>query len=127
MNYRSLVSLAVAGMLLVLALTATHTPAKTRMEAFLMGKWHQEYGPYVTETVLNGDGTFISETVQQGTPYRLYVEGTWSVRYENQLWMEWYNWEPHTINKPLPEGTMFEVIDQDHFRNKLGVATRVRW
>ena len=127
MNYRSSLRLALAGMLFAVALTATRTPAQSRMERFLMGKWHQEYGPYITETVLNGDGTFTSETIQRGAPYRLYVEGTWCVRYENQLWMEWYNWEPHTVNRPLPEGTMVEVIDQDHFRNKLGVATRARW
>jgi hypothetical protein len=127
MNRRLSIGVALTIALFALGLAATRTPAKTRMEEFLTGKWHQEYGPYVTETVLNGDGTFISETIQRGAPYRLYVEGRWSVRYENQLWMEWDNWEPHTINKPLPEGTMFQVIDQDHFRNKLGVATRVRW
>jgi hypothetical protein len=37
------------------------------------------------------------------------------------------NWEPHTVRKPLPEGTMVQILDQDHFRNKLGVVTRVRW
>jgi hypothetical protein len=126
MNYRWSVSIALAVLVFAFALAAANTPAKPgSLEEYLYGKWHQEYGPYVTETVLNTDLTFTSVTVQKGAPYRLYVEGKWKVKYQNQLWMYWVNWEPRSIKKPLPEGTTVEVIDHNHFRNKLGVVTRI--
>jgi hypothetical protein len=39
--------------------------------------------------------------------------------------MEWTDWVPHDIAKPLPEGTKIEIIDRDHCRNKLGIVTRM--
>jgi len=97
------------------------------VEQYLVGKWHQEYGPYVTETVLKTDFTFTSITIQRGAPYRLYVEGDWEVRgNDDQLWTQWTYWEPRNLKKPLPEGTMIKVIDHDHFKNKLGDVYRVR-
>jgi hypothetical protein len=39
--------------------------------------------------------------------------------------MEWTDWVPHDIAKPLPEGTKIEIIDRDHLRNKIGIATRM--
>jgi len=126
MNCRWSVGIAFAVLVSAFALTAAHAPAKPQsLEEYLYGKWRQEYGPYITETVLNTNLTFTSLTVQRGAPYRLYVEGTWKVKYQNQLWMYWVNWEPHTIKRPLPEGTTVEVIDRNHFRNKLGVVTRI--
>jgi hypothetical protein len=94
------------------------------LRSFLIGKWHQEYLGYVCENVLAADGTFSSITV--GGPFRQDVRGRWEVRDGNWLWQEWDFWNPVNIPKPLPDGTMIEVIDADHFRNKLGVATRMR-
>jgi len=114
---------------LVLAIGLTERDARAQqpdLHAFLIGKWHQEYPPYVTETVFTAGGVFTSITVQRGAPYRLYVQGRWEIRYGNQLWQEWESWEPRTLTKPLPEGTAIQVIDQNHIRNKLGVATRMR-
>lgn len=129
MNYRWPISVALAALLFALALAAAPARATPSwLEGYLShGKWHQEYGPFVTETVFKRDRTFTSITIKRGAPYKLYVEGNWYVRPGNQLWMEWTNWEPHTINKPLPEGTMVKVIDDNHFRNKLGLVTRVVW
>jgi hypothetical protein len=96
------------------------------LRSFLIGKWQQEYGPYVTETVFTAAGTFTSITFQLGAPYRQNVQGRWEVKYGNQLWQEWDSWNPSTLPKPLPEGTTIEVIDSDHFRNKLGIVARIR-
>jgi hypothetical protein len=94
------------------------------LRSFLVGKWHQECLGYVTETVLTADGTFTSIT--EGGPYRQDVRGRWEVRHGNQLWQEWEAWNPPNLPKPLPEGTTIQVIDADHFQNKLGVVTRMR-
>ena len=126
MNNRFISILIVATVVSAVGLTATSTAQQPDLRSFLTGKWHQEYGPYVTETVLNAGGTFTSITVQPGTPYRLYVQGRWEIKNGNQLWQEWENWEPRTLSKPLPEGSMIEPIDRDHFRNKFGVVTRMR-
>ena len=126
MNYRATVATARLVSLLALPLLPAPAPT-TRVEQYLVGKWHQEYGPYVTETVLKTDFTFTSITIQRGAPYRLYVEGDWEVRgNDDQLWTQWTYWEPRNLKKPLPEGTMIKVIDHDHFKNKLGDVYRVR-
>ncbi|SRR5258707_10889510 len=100
---------------LVLSTIAVVQPLDLR--SFLIGKWHQELGPFVTETVLNTDGTYTSITIGWG-PWE-YVQGRWEVRYGNQLWQD-------RCDRPLPEGTPIWVIDPDHFQNKLGIATRMR-
>lgn len=120
-------SAALAALLIAIILLAGPAPANpASLETYLVGKWHQEYGPYVTETVLTAKHTFTSITVQPGTPYRLHVEGTWEIRNEDELWLEWTDWVPHNIQKPLPEGSKIEIIDQDRFRNKLGIVTRMK-
>ncbi|HXA95831.1 MAG TPA: hypothetical protein VN323_09735 [Candidatus Dormibacteraeota bacterium] len=127
MNHKFIPILIVASMVFTIGLTAAHAPAQQPdLRTFLIGKWHQEYGPYVTESVLTAGGTYTSITIQPGTAYRLYVQGRWDVRYGNQLWMEWENWEPSNLRKPLPEGTLVQPIDANHFRSKFGVVTRMR-
>jgi hypothetical protein len=108
--------------LVAVGLTTVRAPAQQPdLRSFLIGKWHQEFGPYVSETVLNGDGTYTSIMIQRGTPYRQDFQGRWDVRFGNQLWQE--SWPPNGL---LPEGTLVQPIDSDHFQNKLGIATRVR-
>jgi hypothetical protein len=105
---------------LTIGLTAARAPAQQLdLQSFLVGKWHQELGPYVTDTVLNGDGTYTSITIQRGTTYWEGVQGNWEIRVGNQLWQS-------RRDGRLPEGTPIRVIDANHFQNKLGIATRVR-
>jgi hypothetical protein len=100
-----------------IGLATTHAAAQQlNLRSFLIGKWHQELGPYVTETVLNANGTYTSITC--GPPGCEGVEGGWEVRFGNQLWQ--------SSDRALPEGTPIRVVDPDHFQNKLGVAARVR-
>lgn len=120
-------SVALAALLIAIILLAAPTPANPpSLETYIVGKWHQEYSPYVTESVFTAKHTFTSITVQQGTPYRLYVTGVWEIRNDDELWMEWTDWVPHDVAKPLPEGSKIEIIDQDHLRNKIGIATRMK-
>ena len=128
MNYRTSVITAFLVSLFAFSLIPVRAPARaSRMEEYLFGKWHQDYGAYSTETVLKTDFTFTSITIQRGAPYKLYVEGNWEVRgNDDELWMEWTRWEPSNLRKPLPEGTWIRVVDRNHYRNKFGDVYRVR-
>src|SRR5215468_11568837 len=104
-------------LLAVLLVFATATlPAQTsaqtyNLERLLMGKWHQEYGPYVTETVFSLRGQyheFTSVTVQRGAPYRLYVVGEWRVNNNRDLWTYPKDWQPHDV-RMFAEGTPINV------------------
>jgi hypothetical protein len=77
------------------------------LDGVLIGKWHQEYGPYVSETVFTAGHEFMTVTIQRGAPYRLYIQGRWEVRYGNQLWQHNLHWVPDNIRVAEWEGTQF--------------------
>ncbi len=125
MSHQRSLCMALSILFLAVALLSAPAPAKPRLTPqYLFGLWRQTYGPFVTQTQLNTDFVFRSITVRPGTSYRLQVTGTWKLE-GNMFWMTWVEWYPHTMPKPLPEGTAVEVIDDNHFRNKLGIVTRV--
>lgn len=126
MNHRRLILTALAVLLTTAAFGAARAHAQQRedLETLLVGKWYQQSGSYVVETVLNANGEFTAVGYQPGTPYRQYVVGRWWLQ-NGQLWTEWEQWEPHSIEKPLPEGTPVYFIDRNHFRNKFGLVTRM--
>lgn len=122
---RMLVALLVCAAAAILA----QTPAQSYdLERLLMGKWRQQYGPYVTVAVYTLRGSyheFTAVTVQRGAPYRLYVVGEWRVNNNRDLWTYPKRWEPSDV-RMFAEGTPIQVIDYNHFRNKLGDVYRVR-
>lgn len=97
------------------------------LDTLLVGKWHQQYGALVTETLFSGGNPheFISLTVQAGTSYRFCVQGQWEIRNGSQLWQHNLRWIPDNIRVPEWEGTPIQVIDANHLRNKLGVFARI--
>ena len=109
----------------VAAIVAQARAQPTDLKKLLVGKWHQEYGPYVTETEFLRNGIFNSITIQKGAPYRLYVQGEWEVHDNRDLWTYPKRWEPSDV-RMFAEGSRIEVINENHIRNKLGDVYRVK-
>gem|GEM_PF-3729067 len=68
---------------------------------------------------------FTTATIRRGTAYREYVEGTWEIRYGNQLWQHNLHWVPEKLRMAEWEGTPIQIIDGNHLRNKLGGMFRI--
>jgi hypothetical protein len=79
----------------------------------------------VTEAVCTQNHEFTAVTIQRGTPYRFYVEGTWEIRYGNQLWQHNLRWVPDDLRIAEWEGTPIQIINADHLRNKFGDMFRM--
>lgn len=97
------------------------------LDSLLVGKWHQEYGALITETLFSGGRPheFIALTVQRGTSYRFCVQGEWEIRSGNQLWQHNLRWIPDNVRVPEWEGAVIEVVDANHLRNKAGDVFRI--
>ena len=99
----------------------------------MVGKWRQQLGPAVTETVYLPSGRFTSITRDQFTSF--YSEGRWEVR--NEMVIAYFtNWWPRQmrnvdgstteIRMPEWESTWVRFLDNNRVENKLGIAYRVQ-
>jgi len=124
-NSKWLVCGALVCLAIVVPANVVPAPAQVDLNRFLVGKWHQEVGAMVAETVFTAGHAFTSLAWTRGTPYRTGASGRWEIKYGDQLWQ--YNDEcspdPCAVKS---EGTKIEVIDDDRIRNKFGVAYRMR-
>lgn len=89
-------------------------------EQLLVGKWRQQYGPFISETVYLANGRFTSITT--GGVYRFYCEGRWEIR-QGMLITYFEDWWPR-VRMPGWEGTPIRFLDENRFQNKLGIAYR---
>ncbi|MGQ0568373.1 MAG: hypothetical protein ACT4P5_02395 [Armatimonadota bacterium] len=127
MNRKRAVLIACVTFVFSIALSGSKVHSQQHdLNKLLVGKWRQVVGPYVTETVNTENHKFVSVTIQRGTPYRFYVEGTWEIRYGNQLWSRAVRWVPDSVRMPEWESTWIQVINVNHFKNKLGDVYRVQ-
>jgi len=96
------------------------------LDKLLVGKWRQVVGPFVNTTIFTAKHTYIVESVQRGTPYRLYVEGTWEIRNNNQLWQKAGRRIPEATRLPEWQATVLQIIDANHLKNNQGDVYRVQ-
>jgi hypothetical protein len=124
MDPKKTIFMLLAVLVITLAIGAARSLADdVDLKSFLVGKWHQEVGDFVGDTVFNSDGTFTSLASKKGTSYHEGVKGHWQIRNENELWQHNEDCSPNDCAAEW-DGTWIKVIDNDHIQNKLGDAYR---
>jgi len=126
MNSRHFTRAALAVLLLSFAVAAARVAAqRVNLNYYLVGKWHQDVGEMSGETVFNSNHTFTSLAWTRGTSYHSGARGEWEIRNEDQLWKHNFECSPNPCSAEWDD-TRIEVIDQNHFRNRLGDVYRMQ-
>ncbi len=102
-------------------------------ERLLVGKWQQQYGTCISESVFTADGRFTSITRDQFRSF--YSEGRWEIK-DGVLISHFVDWSPRSMPNvdgsttpiwmPEWESTWIRFLDYDRLQNKVGIAYRVR-